>query len=439
VVDVLSGLTGCSSDDDCATDEVCVAGACEAEPRRRPARDDDDDDTGEGEGEGEGEAGEGEGEGEGPDSLGSLVDVAVESVVVPATCAGATAEAVVLVTSTATAPTTIAVVPPAGVTVDITSFTIDANETIELRVELPVPLVLGTSSERVQLFADGLSSLDVDVDVTVTADAVVDVEVAPAQNDVLLVVENSGSMSSTADSEVQSDVATFVRGLFEVPATRVSVINTDGDFDVGQARPGCSGATLLSTSSDVQCAIDELWTTFAGSGDEQALVAITTWAATTSALRPAAQLTIVSLGDSNDNSTRSTSTVATQLQALAPDQTQAVAMFSLFDDDEACNTATNATNHRIAAVTTAVGGAFGSICSATDRATVFDAALAATAATTTVAPGLPATGDVVVCVVDDGGTCVIVPGAARRVGSGVVLDVEDGAAVQVMTAETCAL
>lgn len=433
--DLFTGLTGCASDDDCATAEVCDdAGVCQPERVRRGRDDDDDDDTGEG----EGEEGEGEGEGETTDSLASLIEVAVETVTVPATCAGTSAEAVALITSTSTSPVTIAVAPPAGVSAEPSSITVGVGETVEVRLSLPVPLVLGPFAEQVTLTSAGVSPLDVIVDIEVVATAVVAGRDVPVQNDVLLVVENAGSMQANATSTIQSQFVAFTAALFDVPGTRVSVINADG-IDAGRVRRGCTNETLLSTARDVECAIDSLWTSFDGSGDEQALVAMTTWADTTDVLRPDAQLTIVSFGDSTDSSTVSTSAVASQLQALAPEQTQRVAMFSLFDDDEDCFTTTNATNHRLAAVTTALGGTFGSMCSTTDRAAVFEAALETTRATTIGAPGLPDTGEVVVCVVGDGGPCVIVPGAARRTSSGVALDVEDGAEVQVMTAEACPL
>lgn len=412
----------CTTDDDCAANEVCDDDATCATAPRRPDRDDDED-TGEGEGE----------------SLSDLIDVEVTPLSVPATCAGAIAEVVLVVTGAPSmSPTTVAVVPPAGWTTNSPTFDVAANEAVEVRFTLSVPFVVGEQSERVQLFSEGVSSMFVDVPLVVSADFAADAETNTPINDVLLVIENSGSMTDSASTAVQTDVAAFVEALFELDSTRVSVINADGDTNAGVPQRGCSGAaTVFSAPTEAQCAINNLWSSFAGSGDERALVAMTTWASTTNTLRSTAQLTIVSIGDSNDNSTLSTTNVASQLAALAPERTQAVSMYSLFDDDETCSNVTDATNHRIGAVTTALGGASGSLCAANDRARVLDDALASMASVTVV-PGLPATGEVVACVVDND-VCTIVPGVVERRGNGVTVDLDDGTAVRVMTAETCPL
>lgn len=448
--DLVGGGSTCASDDDCDGRDRCEAGDC-VTPRR---------DRGEGE-EGEGEEGEGEGEGENP-----IADVLTATTTVvrePVTCAGETANAALTMTANAALPAAIVVevALPTGVsTRTATSVTIAPGSTATLLLDVQLGFVADTVGLPIEINVVGAGTVITVLNIELFADSSNDVEgAAPAENDVLLVVENSGSMTTTVGSTgLDVDVTGsggFVDDLFARGGAglRVAVIdaNPASESTHGVARRCTTSGSgpVLTTADNVRCTIDALWSSFDGSGTEESLAPILAWlgprdVSNGSMLRPGARFTVMSIGDSDDQGDVATSSIIASLQGLVPVRSSDVTVHALRADGEGCGSGN--TNVRVDAVVSATGGLIGDVCNAASRAGFFAEVLAdVEVSSSLIVDGLPASGDVVVCVDDGDGdgtdTCVIVPDAAVRSGADAITlqTTLPVGAVRVLTAPTCSL
>lgn len=230
--------------------------------------------------------------------------------------------------------------------------------------ELVVTTTTGTST-RVALAGTGVASTRVEDRFTIPSEPL---------NDVLLVVDDSGSMEEE-QQRMADNAAAFVEAAARHGADfRIGVVTTDASRQRGVLRPFPDGRSMLTRGVDVVASAAQLAATLrglgtGGSSDEQGLAAVeavldATTGPTADFLRRDARLTIVIVSDEDDHSPRSPEYYVDRLAAAkGPFNDAMVAVSAVVGDGpHGCGRREEAPGVRYLAVQRATGGTFRSIC-----------------------------------------------------------------------------